>query len=126
MCSRWATSARERPWRSRVRARTSPGVAGGGLSSWVSKLAPPLQFPELRGIGEAAPQLLHVAVLGHLVLVLAGETHAEDEGVERRLRELRIAQQVVLGILVGAALVGDDGEVVERADEVGTDQDRAA
>src|SRR3954465_11939150 len=127
MCRRCATSARDRPCRSRVSARTWPGDTGIGCSSAMSTaLAVLFQLLQLRGIPETAADLLQVAVLRDLVAVLAGEAPAQHQGVERGLRELRVAQQVALGILVRPALVGDDGEVVERADEIRADYIRAA
>src|SRR6476469_2644941 len=108
MCRRCATSARDNPCRSRDSARTWPGGAGAGLSWTISTaLLPRLQLLKLGRVGEAPAQLLHVAVLRDLVAVLAREPHAQHQRLDRGLREPHVAQQVAFGILVRAAVVGE-------------------
>jgi hypothetical protein len=70
---------------------------------------------------------LEVALLGGAVVVGARDLHAQHERVRVRLRgEPHVAREVVLGVLHLAALEGDHREVVERADQVGPDEDGAA
>src|SRR5258706_15057800 len=133
MCRRCAASERDSPWRSRSAASVCPRVRDAALSalsstdSTATLLAPLEQLLRLRGVGEPSPQLLQEALLGPGILVRARELHAEDERLEvRRGREAHVAQQIGLGILVRGTLESDHREVVERADEIGTDQHRAA
>src|SRR4051812_23231792 len=122
MCSRWATSLRDRPWCSRPSASNAPS---GGVSSrvslsaaWSMGLALLRELLRLARVGIAAAQLLHVAVLARGVAARARDLHAEHQALEVRLREAHVAIHVVGRVLVGAPLVREHREVVERADQL--------
>src|ERR1700754_122376 len=93
MCKRCATSARDSPWRARSAARVWPAVLRGAALSALSSMSTTWDllglFEKLlrfRQVGEAAPQLLQVTLLGGRVVVGARDLHAEHERLEVRLR----------------------------------------
>src|SRR5687767_3151778 len=130
MCRRCAASARDMPWRSRSAASSWPSGTGGGRSgaanASILSLPPGLELAQLRRVGESAAKLLQIALLRGLVAVGARHAHAQNQGLEVGGRHAHVASEIVLRVLGGPSLEGDLGQVVERADHVGTDQDRAA
>src|SRR5258708_32957902 len=124
MCRRWATSARDRPWRSRSAASVWPTLRGAAVpavsatDSTLSGLAFE-QLLRLGQVGEAPAQLLQVALLRGGVAVGARDLHAHHQRLERGLRgKAHVAQEIVLRVLHPAALHREHRQVVERADEI--------